>query len=140
MDRHHTTPGRVERMTANELAAALAARAEEVCRRYLPRGRKDGWYWKVGNVQGDARRSLFVGLAPSARPGRWTDLATGERGDLLDLLKRRYGDAASNEASRFLAQCGPPVSCRAARRIRDRLTNSHATITHQINGFLLSRE
>ena len=56
MDRHHTTPGRVERMTASELAAALAARAEEVCRRYLPRGLKDGRYWKAGNVHGDAGR------------------------------------------------------------------------------------
>ena len=43
-------------MTASELAAALAARAEEVCRRYLPRGLKDGRYWKAGNVHGDAGR------------------------------------------------------------------------------------
>ena len=29
-------------MNATEIAAALSARAEDVCRRYLPRGRKAG--------------------------------------------------------------------------------------------------
>ena len=32
-------------MNATEIAAALSTRAEDVCRRYLPRGRKQGRYW-----------------------------------------------------------------------------------------------
>ena len=81
MNGHSTPSERHERMTAPELAAALAERAEDVCRRYLPGGRKEGRYWKAGNVRGGPGRSLFVGLAPSPRPGRWKDAATGERGD-----------------------------------------------------------
>ena len=115
MNGHSTWPKRHERMTAHELAAALAERAEEVCRRYLPGGRKEGRYWKAGNVHGDAGRSPFVGLAPSARPGRWKDAATGERGDLLELLRCQFGDAAFDEARAFLDRCGPVVSCPVGR-------------------------
>ena len=107
MNGHHSAPERQGAMSARELAAALAARAEEVCRKYLPGGRREGRYWKAGNVRGDPGRSLFVGLAPSPRPGRWTDAATGEGGDLLALLRRQYGEGAFDEARAFLARCGP---------------------------------
>ena len=116
MNGHNTPPKRHERMTARELAAALAERAEDVCRRYLPGGRKEGRYWKAGNVRGDAGRSLFVGLAPSALPGRWQDAATGEGGDLLGLLRRQFGDAAFAEARAFVDRCGSVVSCPGGRR------------------------
>ena len=116
MNGHHTPSERHERMTARELAAALAERAEDVCRRYLPGGRKEGRYWKAGNVRGGPGRSLFVGLAPSPRPGRWKDAATGERGDLLDLLRRQRGGAAFAEARAFLDGYGPVVPCPAGRR------------------------
>ena len=39
-------------MNATEIAAALSARAEDVCRRYLPRGRKQGRYWTIGDTSG----------------------------------------------------------------------------------------
>ena len=58
---------------AARVAAALGARAEEVCRRYLPQGRKQGRYWTVGDVYGARGRSLFVRLAPPGVPGKWTD-------------------------------------------------------------------
>ena len=47
-------------MNATAVAAALGARAEEVCRRYLPHGRKHGRYWTAGDVRGARGRSLFV--------------------------------------------------------------------------------
>ena len=122
MNGHNTWPRRHERMTARELAAALADRAEEVCRRYLPGGRKEGRYWKAGNVHGDAGRSLFVGLAPSALPGRWQDAATGEGGDLLVLLRRQFGDAAFADSAglRRPMRIGGPVSGRRPRPAGDR--------------------
>ena len=73
MNGHSTPTERHERMPARELAAALAERAEDVCRRYLPGGRKEGRYWKAGDVNGHPGRSLYVGLAPSPCPGRWHD-------------------------------------------------------------------
>ena len=60
-------------MNATAVAAALGARAEEVCRRYLPHGRKHGRYWTAGDIRGARGRSLFVRLAPPGVPGKWTD-------------------------------------------------------------------
>ena len=122
MNEYHTPPERQGRMTARELAAAFAERAEDVCRKFLPGGRREGRYWKAGNVHGDPGRSLFVGLAPSPRPGRWMDGATGESGDLLGLLRRQFGAAAFDEARAFLHRCGPVASCRPDAAVRGRPT------------------
>ncbi len=96
---------------AAAIAAALAARAEEVCRRYLPQGRRLGRYWICGDLDGARGRSLFVRLSGSGKPGGWTDAATGQHGDLLDLIRYRSGAptlrAALDEARAFLAL--PPV-------------------------------
>ena len=100
---------------AAAVAAALAARAEEVCRRYLPNGRRLGRYWICGDLDGARGRSLFVRLSGSGKPGGWTDAATGQYGDLLDLIRYRSGAptlrAALDEARAFLAL---PVSPAAA--------------------------
>ena len=98
---------------AAAVAAALAARAEEVCRRYLPNGRRLGRYWICGDLDGARGRSLFVRLSGSGKPGAsWTDAATGEHGDLLDLIRYRTNAptlrAALDEARAFLAL--PPVA------------------------------
>lgn len=89
------------------IAAALAARAEDVCRRYLPNGRRLGRYWICGDLDGARGRSLFVRLSGSGKPGGWTDAATGQHGDLLDLIRYRSGAptlrAALDEARAFLA-------------------------------------
>ena len=94
-------------MNATEIAAALSARAKDVCRRYLPRGRKQGRYWTIGDTSGAKGRSLFVRLAPPGIPGKWTDAATNEHGDLLDLIRLHTGGAslrhAMEEALAFLS-------------------------------------
>ena len=92
---------------AAAVAAALAARAEEVCRRYLPNGRRLGRYWICGDLDGARGRSLFVRLAPPGVPGKFTDMATGDHGDLLDLIRHRSRAPtlreALDEARAFLA-------------------------------------
>ncbi len=92
---------------AAAIAAALAVRAEEVCRRYLPNGRRLGRYWICGDLDGARGRSLFVRLSGSGKPGGWTDAATGQHGDLLDLIRHRTSAptlrAALDEARSFLA-------------------------------------
>ena len=96
------------------IAAALAARAEEVCRRYLPNGRRLGRYWICGDLDGARGRSLFVRLSGSGKPGGWTDAATGEHGDLLDLIRYRTNAptlrAALDEARAFLALPAAPAT------------------------------
>ena len=119
-------------MNATAVAAALGARAEEVCRRYLPQGRRSGRYWVAGDIRGARGRSLFVRLAPPGTPGKWTDASSGEHGDLLDLVRIASGAgslrAALAEARAFLsmppmpAQAGPDSYDRAeaARRLWQR--------------------
>ena len=111
------------------LAAALGLQAEAVCRRYLPQGRRQGRYWVAGDLDGTRGRSLFVRLSGPGVPGRWTDAATGQHGDLLDLIRHRSRvptlRAALDEARAFLAlpatRASAPVgdydATEAARRL-----------------------
>jgi hypothetical protein len=77
------------------LLSDLAQNAESVCRHYLPAGRREGSYWIVGDLQNNPGRSLFVRLSgPASGPGaagKFTDGATGEHGDLLDIIRERTG-------------------------------------------------
>jgi hypothetical protein len=76
-----------------DLARRLAREAEAVCRHYLPHGCRHGRYWVTGDVDDTPGRSLYVRLSgPDSGPGaagHWNDAATGEHGDLLDLIGRR---------------------------------------------------
>lgn len=103
---------------ASDLARRLARNAESVCRHYLPEGRRQGRYWLIGNVEGTPGRSLFVRLtgleSGKGAAGKWTDAATGEHGDLLDLIaaNRRLGSLAEalEEAWHFLSLPAPEPS------------------------------
>ncbi len=95
---------------ARTLSCSLAENVEAVCRHYLSNGRRCGNYWIVGDVNNNAGRSLYVRLkgplSGKGARGRWTDSATSEHGDLLDLIRAREGLTsfrdALDEARRFL--------------------------------------
>jgi hypothetical protein len=96
---------------ASELAHRLAREAEAVCRHYLSNGRREGRYWLIGDVRNTPGRSMFVLLkgpeSGRGAAGKWTDAATGEHGDLLDVIRETCGllefrDVA-DEARRFLS-------------------------------------
>ena len=73
-----------------ELKRELAARAEQVCSRYLSEGKKSGTYWRVGDIANTPGRSMFVALSgPSA--GQWADPSEGTHGDLLDVILHHEG-------------------------------------------------
>jgi len=80
---------------AADLAHRLARESEAVCRHYLSNGRREGHYWLAGDVRNTPGRSLFVRLkGPEygrGAAGKWTDAATGEHGDLLDLIAMNRG-------------------------------------------------
>ncbi|MFM2045681.1 MAG: hypothetical protein RLY86_4257 [Pseudomonadota bacterium] len=99
------------RRDAGDLARGLAERAGEFCRCYLPRGRCSGAWWSVGDVSGAPGRSLYIRLTgPSA--GQWCDAATGEHGDLLDLLRLSRGlsfNEACREARAWLTLSAAPL-------------------------------
>jgi hypothetical protein len=110
---------------ASELAHRLAREAEAVCRQYLSNGRRAGGYWLVGDVRNTPGRSMFVRLKDSWKgpAGKWTDAATGEHGNLLDVIRESCGlldfHDVADEARRFLSlprahQESAPRSARAA--------------------------
>lgn len=80
---------------ASDLARRMASQAEAVCRHYLSNGRREGRYWLVGDARNTPGRSMFVRLkgAESGKgpAGKWTDAATGEHGDLLDVIRESRG-------------------------------------------------
>jgi hypothetical protein len=92
----------------SELAHRLAREAEAVCRHYLSNGKREGRYWLVGDVHNSPGRSMFVRLqdSPKGSAGKWTDAATGEHGDLLDIIRESLGlrgfREIAEEARRFL--------------------------------------
>ena len=94
---------------AAEISERLAANAQGVCRHYLPAGRREGRYWMVGDVAGTPGRSLYVRLFETERGavGNWVDAATGEHGDLVDLIRlnQQHGRLSDTiiEAERFLS-------------------------------------
>lgn len=100
---------------ATDLARRLAAQAEAVCRRYLSNGHREGRYWLVGDVRNTPGRSMFVRLkggdAGKGAAGKWTDAATGEHGDLLDIIRESCGlvdfKDVADEARTFLSMPHP---------------------------------
>ena len=102
---------------AADLARRLARNAEAVCRHYLSNGHREGRYWLVGDVANAKGRSLFVRLSGpdcgKGAAGNWTDAATGQHGDLLDLIALSRGldrlRDTLEEARSFLAMPPGPV-------------------------------
>jgi phage/plasmid primase-like uncharacterized protein len=86
-----------------------------VNRVYLSNGRREGRYWIVGDVANTPGRSLYVRLSGplsgKGAAGKWTDAATGQHGDLLDLIALSCGldhlSEVLDEARRFLGLAWP---------------------------------
>src|ERR1700729_4339714 len=93
---------------ASELGRRLPREAEAVFRHYLSSREREGGAWLVGDVHNTPGRSLFVRLqdSPKGPAGKWTDPATSEHGDLLDIIRESLGlrdfREAAEEARRFL--------------------------------------
>ena len=106
----------MSRQDASDLAQRLGREAEAFCREYLSAGRRTGNYWLVGDVQNNPGRSMFVRLTGPASgkgaAGKWTDMATGQHGDLLDIIREALGLAdfkdGTEEGRRFLSLPHPP--------------------------------
>lgn len=135
---------------ASDLARRLAEQAEFVCRHYLSNGRRVGHYWIVGDARNSAGRSMFVRLrgpgAGKGAAGKWTDAATGEHGDLLDVIRESCGFIEFSdvlaEARRYLSlppselpskfshsmTPGPVGSPESARRLFAISRSIHGTI------------
>jgi len=84
-------------MRAKEIAQLLAQRAEEVAKYIFPNGKHEGNEYCVGSLNGETGKSLKIRLI-GEKAGIWSDFATGESGDLLDLF------AQANKHNQSLAE------------------------------------
>ncbi len=99
------------RHDASELAQRLGRQAKAVCMHYLSNGHREGRYWLVGDVKNTPGRSMFVRLtgreSGKGAAGKWTDAATAEHGDLLDVIRESCGlvdfKDVAEEARSFLS-------------------------------------
>lgn len=115
-----------------ELAARLGEHAEAVCRHYLSNGRREGNFWRVGDIYNSAGSSLYLRLTGpltgKGRRGKWTDAATGEHGDLLDLIRLSRGQddwrETLDEARAFLCLPRPDAPEPEAHRASAPRTDS----------------
>ncbi|MGH1464183.1 MAG: DUF7146 domain-containing protein [Cognatishimia sp.] len=104
-----------------DLSADLADRAESFCRQYFPEGRKQGTYWQVGDTSGAKGKSLAIRLQAQdgRKAGSWQDFATGQYGDLIDLLHERLGSCTLGETLKevrsFLGEAPCPAVPREPR-------------------------
>jgi len=110
-----------------ELARRLGENAEAVCRHYLSNGRREGHYWMVGDINNAAGRSLYVRLVGGEGgrlAGKWTDAATGDHGDLLDIIAASCAHANLGEtlaeARRFLSLPSSNADTQGPRPLRSR--------------------
>ena len=99
----------------SDIVRRLGENAEAVCHRYLSNGRREGRYWLVGDIRNARGRSLYVFLSAGdarGQAGKWTDAASGEHGDLLDIIAASCGHGTMREtlaeARRFLSLPQPP--------------------------------
>ena len=80
-----------------------------MCRHYLSNGRREGGYWLVGDARNVAavRCSCVSRTTAKGPAGKWTDAATGEHGDLLDVIRESCGlvdfKDVADEARSFLS-------------------------------------
>jgi hypothetical protein len=85
-----------------ELSEKLWDNAERVAKYLLPRGHLEGKEWCAGNTNGDSGKSLKINLGGKKA---WSDFASGDSGDLLDLwvlVRNCQLHDAMREAKEFL--------------------------------------
>jgi hypothetical protein len=76
---------------------------ETLCKAWLPDGkRQGGWYVCCAPWREDRSPSLGVSLSS----GRWKDFATGDRGDMIDLSMRLFGDTLQETLEGFAEMLG----------------------------------
>lgn len=82
------------------LRAGLLDRLESVLLYLFPQGRIRGGKFYVGDVDGNAGKSLVVELEGDRR-GLWKDFASDEGGDVIDLWARSQGLSARHDFPRL---------------------------------------
>ena len=100
-------------MAEIEEVKALNDRVLDVCKSLFGNvGYVAGRYYKIGSVRGEKGQSMYVHLSRD-KAGLWLDTSTGERGDIIDLIRQNKGlslPEAIAEGLRILRRPAKPDS------------------------------
>jgi twinkle protein len=77
-------------MDASAIKQRLAGQALSVCKYLYPNGRQEGNEYRLGGTGGEPGKSMGVHLFGD-KAGVWSDFATGDGGDLIDLWREAKG-------------------------------------------------
>lgn len=95
-----------------DLSKRLGENASGICQELYPDGRVESGCYKVGSIDGEKGRSMSVYLH-GEQSGRYIDFATGDTGDMLDLIQHALGlslvDAMDWGKKRFNIRDGAPA-------------------------------
>lgn len=108
-------------MRPNEIADLLARSPEEVAKHLLPGGKREGHEWRCGSVSGEAGKSLGVHLSGN-KAGVWSDFATGQTGDLLDLWREAKNISLPEAMAEAATWLGINLDAKKPRFIRHEKT------------------
>ena len=99
-------------MDIRDLAMKLGDHASGICQELYPDGKIESGCYKVGSISGEKGRSMSVYLH-GEQAGKYMDFATGEGGDMLDLIQFAMGlslvDAMDWAKKRFNIRDGAPA-------------------------------
>lgn len=87
----------------DEIRAQLLGRLESVLLTMFPAGKKRRGKFMIGDVLGSPGDSLEVVLE-GEKAGLWTDRATGDGGDIFDLIAAHLGVSITTDFPRILVQ------------------------------------
>ncbi|WP_287497596.1 phage/plasmid primase, P4 family [Pandoraea sp. CB10b_02] len=105
----------------DQIRAALLARLESVLFTLFPAGKKRRGKFLIGDVMGSPGDSLEVVLE-GEKAGLWTDRATGDGGDMFDVIARHIGTDVHADFPRVLGVAADligrarPVAPRRAKK------------------------
>ena len=104
-------------MTATQIAARLAERAEDVCHHLLPNGRRVAQDWCCGSTAGEPGSSLKIRLS-GTKTGVWADFSgtPDDRGDLIGLWQKTRGATLAEACLAALDWLGLPPEVRNVNR------------------------
>lgn len=73
-------------INSSKLQDVVRTNIETLCEHFFPKGKKEGYEWKIADTSGGEGNSLGIDLRLS-KAGVWHDRATGEGGDFVELLR-----------------------------------------------------
>ena len=101
----------------DEVRAALLARLESVLDVLFPAGKKRRGNFVIGDILGSPGDSLEVVL-DGDKAGLWTDRATGDGGDVFDLIAAQAGLRVSMDFARVLEHASALLGQASTRPVR----------------------